>query len=143
MCADIPSYGGQMPLTGMCDTQGVITAGGTYLGEPTRSPMLRRVPGLTVTPVVRDGDSFSTQLSPAGYAGDDHVVSILLLDAATGEPLPVDYQSATSVTNDAATDSTTVTVEVPDDVALPERIEAIVMTDAFPARRTVFTEGER
>ena len=143
VCADIPSYGGQMPLTGMCDAQGVITAGGTYLGESARTPMLRRVPGLTVSPVTRDRGRFSARLSPAGYAEGDHVVSILLLDAATGEPLPVDYQSATHLTTDAAADTSTVTVEVPADVALPDDVEAVVMTDAFPARRTRFSEVAR
>ena len=38
VCADIPGYGDQMPVTGMCDTQGVITAAGTFLGRAGRSP---------------------------------------------------------------------------------------------------------
>ena len=54
VCADIPGYGGQMPITGMCDTSGVITAAGTFLGEQAQSPAVRRVPGLTVGEVTTD-----------------------------------------------------------------------------------------
>ena len=33
VCADIPQYGSQIPATGMCDTQGVITAAGPLPGS--------------------------------------------------------------------------------------------------------------
>jgi outer membrane protein assembly factor BamB len=144
VCADIPSYGTQMPLTGMCDTVGVITAGGTFLGTQVDSPALRRVPGLSVGEVRRQGRAFTVDLALAPgtrYPSDAHFVSVLLLDAVTGDPVPLDYYSDTTMRTDEAGNVVGTSVQVPDGVALPARIEAHVMTDAFPAATATFEGG--
>jgi hypothetical protein len=141
VCADIPGYGGQMPITGMCDASGVITAAGTFLGEQAQSPAVRRVPGLTVGDVTTDGASFSVDLTLAPgvqYKPADHVVSILLLDAVTGTPVPIDYYRDTTITTDGSGNISGATVVVGEGIALPASVEAVVMTDAFPASRTTF-----
>jgi hypothetical protein len=135
VCADIPGYGSQIPATGMCDTQGVITAAGTFLGGTAQSPAVRRVPGMRI------GDITYTPGSPATlsasidadqpYTSDDHFVSILLLDEQ-GKPVPLDYYSGTTLQTEG-NQITGVTLSV--DQPLPPRFEAIVMTDAFPAKR--------
>ncbi len=141
VCADIPGYGAQMPITGMCDTAGVITAGGTFLGQEAQSPAVRRVPGMSVGAVTTDGASFSVALTlepGVRYRPEDHFVSILLLDPETGAPVPIDYYRDTTLTTDAAGNISGATVRVPDNIRLPESIEAVVMTDAFPAARSTF-----
>ena len=141
VCADIPGYGGQMPITGMCDASGVITAAGTFLGERAQSPAVRRVPGLTVGEVTTDGASFSVDLTlepGVQYRPTDHFVSVLLLDAVTGSPVPIDYYRDTTITTDGSGNISGATVVVGDAIALPASVEAVVMTDAFPAARTMF-----
>ena len=146
VCADIPAYGAQMPITGMCDTAGVITAAGTFLGEQAQSPALRRVAGLSVGEVTQDGRSFSVDLTLApgvSYHPEDHVVSILLLDARSGAPVPLDYYRDTTLTTDAAGNIARATVTVTDGIPLPQDLEAVVMTDAFPAARARLSGGAR
>ena len=141
VCADIPGYGGQMPITGMCDTSGVITAAGTFLGEQAQSPAVRRVPGLTAGEVTTDRTSFSVDLTldpGVQYKPADHFVSILLLDAVTGTPVPIDYYRDTTLTTDDSGNISGATVVVGEGIALPASVEAVVMTDAFPAARTTF-----
>ncbi len=134
VCADIPGYGSQIPATGMCDTQGVITAGGTFLGQQAESPALRRVPGMEIGEISYTPGSPSTVSAsidvPTPYTTDDHFVSILLVDD-DGQPVPIDYYSATSIQTDGAKQITGVTVTV--DKPLPPSFRAVVMTDAFPA----------
>jgi hypothetical protein len=142
VCADIPEYGALIPATGMCDTQGVITAAGTFLGGATDSPAVRRVKGMTI------GDVTYTPGSPATfrasidvtrpYSKADHFVSILLLDES-GKPVPVDYYSRTELQTGASDQITGVTLTV--DEPLPASVEAIVMTDAFPALRQTVETG--
>ena len=45
VCADIPGYGAQMPITGMCDTAGVITAGARSWGRRRSPPRSAGSPG--------------------------------------------------------------------------------------------------
>lgn len=149
VCADTPGYGPRLPATGMCDTQGVITAAGTYLGKSIDSPAVRRVPGLRVgdidwdrPPGTEGSVSAEIDLSPdTHYSKDDHFVSVLLIDADTGEPVPLDYYSDTTMTTDASGDITGTSVRIGADVVLPTKVEAIVMTDAFPAKRTTLPTG--
>jgi hypothetical protein len=130
VCADIPSYGSQIPATGMCDPRGVITAGGTFLGQQASSPAVRRVPGLRVGDITyADGKVSAPIDAPAGYSKEEHFVSILLLDDKD-RPVPLDYYSNTTVLADGDR-ITGVEVAVPE---LPGPVTAIVMTDAFPAR---------
>jgi outer membrane protein assembly factor BamB len=136
VCDDIPQYGTLMPVTGMCDTQGVITAGGTFLAGTATSPALRRVKGMTIGDVTYTPGApatFSASIDVADpYRSDDHFVSILLLDEQ-GRPVPVDYYSRTTLETGPDNQITGVTLTV--DEPLPASVEAIVMTDAFPALR--------
>ena len=72
------------------------------------------------------------------YRPEDHFVSILLLDPATGAPVPIDYYRDTTLATDPAGNIAGATVRVPDGIRVPESIEAVVMTDAFPAARSTF-----
>ncbi|HQR80145.1 MAG TPA: PQQ-binding-like beta-propeller repeat protein [Actinomycetota bacterium] len=139
VCADIPGYGSQIPATGMCDTQGVITAAGTFLGGTAQSAALRRVPGMRIGDVTFSPGSPATLSAtidvPASYTSADHFVSILLLDDQ-GRPVPLDYYRATTMQTDGSGQITGVTLTV--DTALPERFRAVVMTDAFPAHTQQF-----
>ena len=134
VCKDIPSYGALMPATGMCDTAGVITAGGTFLGETAKSPALQRVPGLEVATVnYTDGVVSAEVRAPSGYTADQHYVGILLLDAQ-GRPVPLDYWANTRMRTSDSGQITGVDVTAPG----LSQFTAVVMTDAFPAKTQEF-----
>ncbi|MCU0299039.1 MAG: PQQ-binding-like beta-propeller repeat protein, partial [Candidatus Nanopelagicales bacterium] len=116
VCADIPGYGSQIPATGMCDTQGVITAAGTFLGEQTdASPAVKRVPGMRVGEIIYTPGAPATLSAtidvPTRYTSDEHFASILLVDDQ-GLPVPIDYYSKTEIRTDADKQITGVTVTV-------------------------------
>ncbi len=135
VCADIPSYGSLMPATGMCDTAGVITAAGTYLGGVADSPATKKVPGLTVGDVTfADGVVSADVTTPPDYAADQHFVSILLLDPS-GKPVPLDYYADTTMRVEGNR-ITGVDVKAP---GLAPPFTAIVMTDAYPAKTKDFS----
>ena len=143
VCADIPGYGARMPLTGMCDTNGVITAAGTFLGRTVPSPAVRKTPGVTVGDAVVDGDTVAASVTVAPgrqYRARDHFVSVLLIDDSTGRPVPLDYYQATTMTTDSDGTITGTSVALPPG-GLPDRVMAVVMTDAFAAGRTALTAG--
>lgn len=142
-CAGIPGYGTRMPITGMCDTAGVITAAGTYLAEVTQSPATRRPRGVTIGDVslAQDRVSVPIEVAPSvSYRAADHFVSILLVDEQTGRPVPLDYFSDTTISTDAAGTITGTSVALGDQV-LPERMLAVVMADAHAAKRTTLVAG--
>lgn len=119
-----------MPATGMCDTAGVLTAAGTFLGGTAESPAVQKVPGLQVGAVTYDNGVVSADInSPAGYTTDNHYVSILLIDAE-GKPVPLDYWANTTIRSEPDGRISGVDVTAP---GLSD-ITAIVMTDAFPAK---------
>jgi hypothetical protein len=140
VCQDIPNYGATMPLTGMCDPQGVLTTVGTYLGRTVTSPANQRVKGLTVESVSVQQDAgtkFSADITLApgvDYSSQEHFLSILLL-GRDGSPIGIDYLNGTQTRTDASGNVTGVTVTVPEGTELPATVEAVVMTDAFPAHR--------
>ncbi len=142
VCEDIPGYGSQIPATGMCDTAGVITAGGTFLGDQAESAAVRRVEGMRIGEITYAQGSPSTLTAtidvPTRYTSDDHFVSILLVDE-NGQPVPIDYYSKTTIQTDPDKQITGVTVTV--DEPLPPRFKAFVMTDAFPAASQEFGGG--
>jgi len=133
VCADIPGYGSQIPATGMCDTAGVITAAGTFLGEQADSPALHRVPGMQVGQITYAPGTLSASIdAPPPYTDAEHFVSILVLDKE-GVPVPIDYYRQTQMQTDGTGQITGVTLTL--DQPLPPGSEAILMTDAFPAHR--------
>jgi hypothetical protein len=63
----------------------------------------------------------------------DHSVGLLLLDAATGKPLALDYGFSTERTTDAS--GLIESVTVPFGSPMPASVRAYLMVDAYPAAR--------
>jgi outer membrane protein assembly factor BamB len=140
-CGAVAGYEALLPLTGMCNPTGTIPVAGSFLGEVVDSPAAQRPAGVSATQVGarRDGDrvTFSAGLALATglrYPARDHAVHLLLLDGATGEPVPLDYAAATAVEVSAAGDVSGVTLRS-DRADLPDRVDVVVMTDVFPLAR--------
>lgn len=66
-----------------------------------------------------------------------HVAAILLTDARSGQPVTVDYRPNTAARVDARGRIVAVHLTIPRGTALPPRIRAYVILDAFPLAQTL------
>jgi outer membrane protein assembly factor BamB len=139
-CNDVPNYGPLLLITGICTLDGNLIAAGTFLthrydrrGGASSRPADVTASDLRVRPpTALAAGEVHVALRADGYRADDHVVSILLIDTATGSPVGIDYQGLTSVERNGAGDVSGARVRIPRGSALPARLQAVVMTDAFP-----------
>jgi hypothetical protein len=140
VCADVPGYEALLPLTGMCNPEGVIPVVGGYLASVAESPAATRPDGLQASPPVGrvEGGTVILQVDldvAAGsrYPASEHAVHLLVLDE-DGEPVGLDYPAATLVEESASGDVDRVTLTAPTG-SLPESGEVVVMADVFPLAR--------
>jgi outer membrane protein assembly factor BamB len=140
VCADVPFYGAFLaPLTRLCNAEGRLVASGTFITRayPRRGDANRRPDGLAVTDVqlVRPGAADGSVVARLGRSGDapyptgEHVLSILLVDAATGAPVVLDHATETTVASDE------VVLRIPAGTVVPDRVTAYVVADVFPLDR--------
>jgi hypothetical protein len=136
-------YGPFLPLTGLCNAAGKLVSSGTFItdaydrrGEANRRPRGLEVESVELERPTADaaGAAEATFSLPgsARYPASRHVASILLTDAATGEPLNLDYKALTSTTADANGNLTGARVEIPPGTELPPRVRLYVIADVFP-----------
>jgi outer membrane protein assembly factor BamB len=142
VCADVPVYGPVLPITGLCNADGNLVSSGTFITDAydRRGRANRRPRGLGVATITleRPGSTagaaeatFSLR-GNARYPASRHLASILLTDAATGEPLNLDYKALTSTTADSDGDLSRVRVEIPTGTELPPSVKLYVIADVFP-----------
>jgi outer membrane protein assembly factor BamB len=136
-CRTLPTYGPLLIAIGLCNARGILPAAGTFLTAPypRSGPAARRPPGLRVRRVTLAGGTARATFALAPgrhYRPGGHVVSIVLADAGTLEPVAFDQVKATSVATDPRGDLRSVTVRLPPGTKLPRRVRAYVMADAFP-----------
>ena len=136
-CRTLPTYGPLLVAIGLCNARGVLPAAGTFLTAPypRRGPAARRPPGLRVRRVSLAGRTARATFALAPgrhYRPGGHVVSIVLADARTLEPVAFDQPAATTVQTGAHGDLRSVRVRVPPGAPLPRRVRAYVLADAFP-----------
>jgi hypothetical protein len=79
-----------------------------------------------------DGEATAEFAVKGAYPAAKHVASIVLTDAATGEPVTIDYVKATKVEAGARGNLSRVRVAIPSGTDLPARVRAYVVTDVFP-----------
>jgi outer membrane protein assembly factor BamB len=150
VCADVPFYGPFLvPLTRLCNAEGKLIASGTFITRayPRRGPANKRPTGLRASDValqhpsaIADGAVTATLTRSGGrpYLAREHVTSILLVDAASGAPLVLDYAKTTAVTADANGEASHIALAIPAGTALPESVTAYVIADVFPLHREPF-----
>jgi hypothetical protein len=136
-CAKIPNYGPFLPTTTrLCNQDGKIIVGGTFLTQGYAGSANRKLRGVRVTDVELNrpgtagaGAAIATLAAPfpTGHAG-----AILLTNADTNEPVPLDYAAATSVQGNR------ITLAIPAGTEMPERVRAYVIADVYPLAKKDF-----
>jgi outer membrane protein assembly factor BamB len=143
VCSTVPNYGPELQFTGICNPSGVLPVSGTFISTGYRGSANARPAHVRAGPVrllrptaTRDGRAEVTLTGRLPQAGR-HVAAILLTDAASGAPIPIDYRSDASLTVDRAGKITGVRLTIPRGTGLPPRVRAYVILDAFPVTDTV------
>jgi hypothetical protein len=148
LCATIPNYGASTYVTGLCNTNGILAAAGTFITDPyhfpARAPARFQAPntrprGVSVRSVVlrrptsATAGSLTVKLAlPRGaqYPAADHRVGVLLVDPG-GQPLGIDYTAQTTSVSKAG-NVTGVRLTIPKGTSMPQHLNAYVMADVFP-----------
>jgi len=144
ICDQVPTYGPFLrSATRLCNAGNRLVASGSYLAGPVENGRLldRRPRGLSVQSVrlarpsvTGDGSVkavFGVRGPGAALSATTHVPSILLVDAATGMPVPLDYRSTTTTSTDDRDAIAGVTVSIPTGTELPAHVEAYVLIDVL------------
>jgi outer membrane protein assembly factor BamB len=136
-CAKVPNYGPFLPTTTrLCNQDGKIVVGGTFLTQRYKGTANRRLRGVTVTDLTLNqpgaaGAGAATATLAAPFP-KGHSAAILLTDAATGEPVPLDYAAGTSVQGNR------ITLAIPAGTQMPAQVKAWVIADVAPLTSRVF-----
>jgi outer membrane protein assembly factor BamB len=136
-CAKVPNYGPFLPTTTrLCNQDGKIVVGGTYLtqrysGRANAKPNGVALGSLTLTrpTPTADGQAVATLSKPLGNA---HQVSVLLTDAATDEPVALDYAAQTK------TEGRRTTLTIPAGTPMPQSVKAWAIADVYPLASKTF-----
>lgn len=144
----IPTFGPLLALAGLGTNliEKLLTVG-TYVTRPYAGPANQRPAGVTLA-----GLEFEPPLGPhagrvtarlavaagAAYPLAEHVPGLVLVDAATGAVVNLDYHARLTAAADAAGQIASITLELPAGQRLPAALEAVIILDVFPlARRRV------
>jgi hypothetical protein len=136
-CASIPNYGPFLPTTTrLCNQDGKIVVGGTYLTQRYEGRANARPKGVALSTIEltrptagSDGQAVATLSKPLGAA---HQVSLLLTEAASGEPVALDYAANTK------TEANRTTLTIPAGTELPQAVRAWAIADVYPLGSKTF-----
>jgi outer membrane protein assembly factor BamB len=140
-CAADAQYGAALAAIGLCDDHGTLGASGTFLTRRYAGPAARRPRGVRAGPVrlIRPSATAAGALTAtlrlargARYRARAHVLSVALVDAATGQPVALDALAGARTATDRAGNIRAVTLAIPRGTRLPQRLRAYVVADVFP-----------
>lgn len=145
ICDQVPTYGPFLrSATRLCNAENRLVASGTFLAGRSpagvvldqRSAVVSRHSVSLRRPTPTDDGSvtatFAVHEDGGAISAKQHVPSILLVDAATGLPIPIDYRASTETTTDDRGAITGVQLSIPKGTALPAHVTAYVLIDVLP-----------
>ena len=145
-CLKVPFYGALIVAFGLCDEHLVLTATGTYITNAYHpavgaNPANQPPPGVALkslaysAPSLLQGGSVTAALDLSGagsYPAARHLLGILLVDESSGQPVPIDYHSNLTETQDANGNLVGATLAIPARTTMPASMSVYVMTDVYP-----------
>ncbi len=140
-CSDVPNYGAQLRIAGVCNAQDTLAASGTLLTHgygvraANRRPKGVRIASLDLTrPSAGSPGSVVASLAlsrRAHYPASRHVGSILLT-GPDGQVISLDYHGETTAGTDSHGNLTTIRLSLPAGTSLPSPVRAYAILDVFP-----------
>lgn len=135
LCGDIPMYGAFLRILGLCHPESdLLTAFGAALLIPYKTGIVQAPVGLGEVELTVASDSISAALTGSTLKEVEHHFSLLLVDVATGSPVPLAY--GTSLNRTAGEQGMIESLVLPfdrDDV--PDHARVYLMVDTYPAYR--------
>ena len=132
-CRSIALYGPFMDQLGFCNPEShLLTAFGTAMLLPHEGGTQSSPAGLGVVTLSATSASIDASLTGSSLRLDEHVFGILLIDAATGRPIRLDYPFDTQrvAGDDGTIESVNLDISSGD---VPAQVRAYLMVDAYPA----------
>ena len=139
-CPSVPGLGGPLLAAGLCNDEKKLIAAGTYLTDGYKGPANRRPKDVSVRsvdlvrPTAGSDGSVSVRLeagSGANFGPHRHTADVMLVDRATGAPLPLDYNGLSDVRVKNGKIAG-VELTLPAGTELPAQLDAWVIADVFP-----------
>ena len=147
-CADVPNYSAQLRIAGVCNASDTLASYGTFLSDPYDGPANakpKRVKAagveFTAPTATEDGSAVASLRVRDGtrYPAAKHLVSVLLVDAATGAPVSLDYRTLTEQVVDGAGNVVGARLTIPAGMQLPPEVSAYTIADVYPLGSTNLT----
>lgn len=133
ICDEIDFYGPFLDLLGFCNAEtGLLDAVGGAEFRPVGDGSQSAPSGLGTVGLGRDGDVIAATLSGTTLLSEQHNFGILLLDAATGVPVGLNYTERTTHAPQTGLVQT-VTVDLGGVEEVPRSLRVYLMVDAYPA----------
>lgn len=139
-CQEVPNLGGALIVAGLCNEEDKLIASGSYLTSGYSGPANRARKGVRLRsiemtrPTAGADGSVSVRFglaAGAAFGAKRHTADVLLTDADTGSPLPLDYNALTETrTRDGRIAG--LELRLPAGTVLPDRVEAWAIGDVFP-----------
>ena len=136
----MPNLGAALIVAGLCNQEQKLIAGGSYLTSDYSGSANRRPKGVGIGSVTLDRPTAGADGSVrvrfdldhgARFAARRHTADVMLVDAATDQPLPLDYNGLTTLRR-SGDDITGLDLRLPAGSDIPDRVDAWVITDVFP-----------
>jgi outer membrane protein assembly factor BamB len=134
-CSGITFYGQFFRQLGFCnpDTDLLTVFGGLELA-PLGQGVQQAPAGIGSVTFAADASGVTATLAGSSLRPEEHSLALLLVDAASGHPISLDYGFTTARTT--AGDGTATTVRIPfAREQVPDTVRAYLMVDAYPAAR--------
>ncbi len=131
-CAHIPTFGAFLSSIGFCNpqTDELVAFGSVLLRPFSGSPQTMPAGVGTVSFSVAE-QTLTATLTGSTLKQGDHVYSLLLVDEATGHPVPVSYGIQTTITADASGVVQSVKLNLGSTTA-PSTTRTYLLVDAYP-----------
>ncbi len=139
-CPAVPNLGPLLIVAGLCNTENKLIASGTYLTSGYHGPANRRPDGVGIGDVALNRPTATTDGSVsvdlrlaegADLGADQHTADVMLVDPASGRPLPLDYNGLTTLRKSGGR-ITGIDLRLPAGTELPAKLRAYVIADVFP-----------
>jgi hypothetical protein len=137
ICGQIPTYGTFLEQLGFCNPQkDVLTVLGGANLAPYGATAAMAPSGVGSVAFSATANAVTATITGATISASDHVFSVLLVDATTGDPVTLSYGLATT---HAPASGPIAMVSVPIQGMIPKTLRVYLMVDTYPAARGMVT----